>query len=145
MATDWAATGPSTTDWQAVTPGATVTNSLLTQVQNEAAAASLSADAAAAAAVSAAASAAAAAVSASSSATSATNAADSEANALTYANQALAAASGISGGGAELMPYLLGDGETYTIAAGRQGLFAAPVEFAGTGNMVVDGLLIEVA
>lgn len=86
----------ATTTWISQTPGATVTESLLTQVQSEAAAAELSADEAAASAVAAAVSAAAAAVSASAASTSASAASTSAVNALTYANQALAAAASVT-------------------------------------------------
>lgn len=86
----------ATTTWIAQTPGAVVTESLLTQVQNEASDAEASAIAAAASAVASDLSADAAAASAIASAASASAAAGSATNALTYANQALTAAGSLT-------------------------------------------------
>lgn len=86
----------ATTTWISQTPGAVVTESLLTQVQNEAAAAELSAIASAASASASDVSASAAAASAIAAAASASAASTSAANALTYANQALTAAGSLT-------------------------------------------------
>jgi hypothetical protein len=86
----------ATTTWISQTPGAVVTESLLTQVQNEAAAAELSAIASATSASASDVSASAAAASAIAAAASASAASNSAANALTYANQALTAAGSLT-------------------------------------------------
>lgn len=82
----------ATTTWVAQTAGSTVSNSLLTDVQNAAGAADTSATAAAASEAAAASSASAASASASAAASSATAAANSATNASSFAAQAQAAA-----------------------------------------------------
>jgi hypothetical protein len=47
------------------------------------------------------------------------------------------------GAGAELVPYYLGTGETFTVPEFRQALFVEPIELDG-GTLDVEGLLIEV-
>lgn len=46
-------------------------------------------------------------------------------------------------GGADLMPFFIPVGETYTISNNRQGLFALPITIEG--DLVVDGILIQVS
>jgi hypothetical protein len=48
-----------------------------------------------------------------------------------------------SGGGADLMPFYIPTGETYTIGNNRQGLFALPITV--DGDLVVDGILVQVS
>lgn len=48
-----------------------------------------------------------------------------------------------SSGGADLMPFFIPVGETYTIGNNRQGLFALPITIEG--DLVVDGILIQVS
>ena len=88
----WTSTSSPSTNWQAVSPGSVISDSLLTEIQQEAADAEASALAAAASQTAAATSASAAATSASAAATSSSAAADSEINAATFASQAAAAA-----------------------------------------------------
>lgn len=141
----WTSTSSPTTNWQPVTPGSVISETLLSQIQAEAAAAGLSADASAASAVAAAASAAAAAASAVQSAASATEAAESELNASTFATQAAlsaAAAALAAAQGGTSVPFYIAVGETFTVPEYRQALFAVPIEVDGT--LVIDGYLIEV-
>lgn len=143
----WTSTSSPTTNWQAVTPGSVVSETLLSLIQAQAAAADASADAAAASAASAAGSAAAAASSASAADASADAALASEINAQSFATQAaLSAAAALAASllGSSSVPFYIGAGETFTVAANRQTLFALPIEIDTGGLLVVDGILIEV-
>lgn len=42
------------------------------------------------------------------------------------------------------MPYFIPDGETYTIALYKQGLFTIPIDLGVGSSLVVDGILVEV-
>lgn len=46
-------------------------------------------------------------------------------------------------GGADLMPFFIPSGETYTISNNRQGLFALPITI--DGDLVVNGILVQVS
>ena len=48
-----------------------------------------------------------------------------------------------SAGGADLMPFYIPVGETYTIGNNRQGLFALPITI--DGDLVVNGILVQVS
>ncbi len=48
-----------------------------------------------------------------------------------------------AGGGADLMPFYIPTGETYTIGNNRQGLFAIPITI--DGDLVVNGILVQVS
>lgn len=42
------------------------------------------------------------------------------------------------------VPFFIPDGETYTVAANKQALFALPIELDGDASLVIDGALMEV-
>lgn len=42
------------------------------------------------------------------------------------------------------VPFFIPDGETYTVAANKQALFALPIELDGDASLVIDGALVEV-
>lgn len=46
-------------------------------------------------------------------------------------------------GGADLMPFYIPTGETYTIGNNRQGLFVIPIDVQG--DLVVNGILVQVS
>lgn len=48
-----------------------------------------------------------------------------------------------SAGGADLMPFFIPTGETYTIGNNRQGLFTLPITIEG--DLVVNGILVQVS
>lgn len=42
------------------------------------------------------------------------------------------------------VPFFIPDGETYTVAANKQALYALPIELDGDAVLIVDGALVEV-
>jgi hypothetical protein len=44
-----------------------------------------------------------------------------------------------------LVPYEVADGKTVRVPAGKQMLFALPIEFAGSGSIALDGAMVEIA
>lgn len=42
------------------------------------------------------------------------------------------------------MPYFVPDGESYTVAANKQGLFTIPIDLGAGSSLLIDGILAEV-
>jgi hypothetical protein len=42
------------------------------------------------------------------------------------------------------VPYVVSDGQAYTVRENKQALFALPIDLEGTGTLVLDGALVEV-